>query len=546
MTDSPETPTTASVALPKAPRAAFSLRPHPLLYEINTWTWLEQLSALFGKRITLANVPDEEWDALAKRGFDALWLMGVWQRSEESRRLALVDQRNPPLFDRAMPGWTPADVVGSPYAVANYVPDPRIGSWDDLAATRDKLHARGMALFVDFVGNHTALDHPWTREHPEYYVQGTAEDFRNDPTSFFRVDTPSGARFMARGKDPYFPPWQDTAQVNHFDPGLRAAEIADLQQIARYADGVRCDMAMLHLNDIFEKNWARYLKGAKPPAEEFWAVARRAVPGLTLLAEAYWGTEQRLLDLGFSFAYDKELYDALRDGNIAAVRGRLSGSAASQSQCARFLENHDEARCAAVFDKQKVPAAATLMGTAPGMRFYHQGELEGLKVHLPIVLRMPAPQPSDPEIAALFDKILNATKENVFHAGRWNLPAVTPDSDATNENLIAYEWVTAAGGVLGNATGNEKLAKPADGKVAGNEKVAGDENAWRVIVVNLSGSVSQGKIDLSGHALPEKEYVFHDLIDDRRYRWNCDDLGRGGLYVRLEAYQVHLFEVSAA
>ena len=84
---------------------------------------------------------------------------------------------------RALPGWKPGDVVGSPYAVARYVPDPRIGTWDSLDRTREKLHARKMALFLDFVGNHTALDHPWTREHPEFYVQGTQADFEKEPAA---------------------------------------------------------------------------------------------------------------------------------------------------------------------------------------------------------------------------------------------------------------------------------------------------------------------------------------------------------------------------
>ena len=171
-----------------------------------------------------------------------------------------------------------------------------------------------MALFLDFVGNHTALDHPWTREHPDFYVQGTHEDFDNDPSLFYRIETPQGSRYsLAHGKDPYFPPWTDTLQLNHFSLPMRAAQLATLRTIAQHCDGVRCDMAMLHLNDIFEKIWSRFLKGAAPPATEFWTEARLAVPNLILLAEVYWGTERRLLDLGFSFVYDKELYDAVRD-----------------------------------------------------------------------------------------------------------------------------------------------------------------------------------------------------------------------------------------
>ena len=368
----------ATMVVPKP----FALRPHPHLYEINTWAWLEKLSAPLGRSIKLADVPDAEWDAIARLGFDIVWLMGVWQRSPESRRIKLGNPANHAEFDRALPGWKPDDVIGSAYAVAQYVPDPRIGTWESLDAVRAKLRARGIALFLDFVGNHTALDHPWTREHPDFYVQGTAEDFEREPGSFYKIETPRGVFYPAYGRDPYFPPWDDVAQLNHFSPQMRAAQMADLRTIASHCDGVRCDMAMLHLHDIFEKIWSQYLHGARPPDQEFWAKAHAAVPNLILLAEAYWGTESRLLDLGFSFVYDKGLYDAVRGIQMPDVHAQMAAPAAYQSRLARFLENHDEDRCAAVFGKDRRTSVGTLMGTLPGMRFYHQGEIEGASVRL--------------------------------------------------------------------------------------------------------------------------------------------------------------------
>ncbi|MDR3722182.1 MAG: hypothetical protein P4L00_11320, partial [Candidatus Acidoferrales bacterium] len=127
--------TPAAVEIPKP----FALRPHPHLYEINTWAWLEKLSAPLGRLIKLADVPDAEWDAIARLGFDIVWLMGVWQRSPESRRIKLGNPANHAEFDRALPGWKPDDVIGSAYAVAQYVPDPRTGTWDSLDAVRAKL-----------------------------------------------------------------------------------------------------------------------------------------------------------------------------------------------------------------------------------------------------------------------------------------------------------------------------------------------------------------------------------------------------------------------
>src|ERR1700719_1612462 len=112
-----------SAVLPSRP---FALRSHPHLYEINTWAWLEKLSARFGRPLTLAEVPDSEWDALARLGFDAVWLMGVWRRSPRARQIELAKAATTggaTQYDRALPGWKPEDVIASPYAVMEYVPD---------------------------------------------------------------------------------------------------------------------------------------------------------------------------------------------------------------------------------------------------------------------------------------------------------------------------------------------------------------------------------------------------------------------------------------
>ncbi|HYL68339.1 MAG TPA: alpha-amylase family glycosyl hydrolase [Candidatus Limnocylindria bacterium] len=499
----------ANAALP-----SFPLRRHPHLYEINTWAWLEQLSARLCRRIALADVPDGEWAAIARLGFDAVWLMGVWQRSPESRRIALEDPANFAGYDAALPGWKPADIIGSPYAVPQYIPDLRIGTWESLDRVREKLRGLGMALFLDFVGNHTALDHPWTRDHPEFYVRGTQQDFENNPSSFFPIETPERTYYLALARDPYFPPWKDVAQLNHFEPAMRAAQLADLRTIASHCDGVRCDMAMLHLNDIFGNIWRPLLQGAIPPEKEFWAEARGAIPDLILLAEAYWDTEPRLLELGFSYAYDKELYDAVRDRKIGDVRARISTGEISQSRLARFLENHDEPRRPNVFGNERLRAVGTLMATLPGMRFYHQGELEGLKVHLPITLRISAAEPLDPISAFCFHKLLEITDAEVFHAGRWSLLEVTADSDDTSANLLVYEW---------------RL-----------------EKTWKIVVVNLAGCASQGRVKLGDRVSPAQQYVFHDQLNEDRYLRSGHEIRSIGLFVRREAGQAHLFDVTPA
>ncbi|MFZ0883514.1 MAG: alpha-amylase family glycosyl hydrolase [Candidatus Acidiferrales bacterium] len=493
---------------------SFQIRPHPHLYEINTWAWLEGLSARYKKNITLANVPDSEWDALAKLGFNIIWFMGVWKHSEESRRIMLENRANHPDFDRALPGWKASDVIGSPYAVAGYIPDERIGGWEGLDSAREKLRARGIAVFLDFVGNHTALDHPWVHDHPEFYVQAEQQDFERDPSLYYAAETIQGKRFIALAKDPYYPPWNDVAQLNHFSAGMRAAQLADLRTIAGHCDGVRCDMAMLQLNDIFSNIWRHLLGDTPPPATEFWTDVRANVPSLVLLAEAYWGTEQRLLDLGFSFAYDKTLYDAVRDINIPEVRGRLAASPDEQRHFARFMENHDEPRRPEVFSNDRLAADGTLLGTLPGMRFYHQGELEGRRIRLPIALRTAADEPPDPAGQAFFQKILQITQQDVFHQGEWRLLELVAEGDPSPDGLIVYEWRSA--------------------------------NAWKVIAANLTGSTSQGRLRLGDRVSPAQQYIFYDELNDVKYPRSGEELHNVGLFIRRDGFQAHLFDVTVA
>lgn len=489
-------------------------RPNPHLYEIHTWAWLEELSARESRPITLASVPDREWDRLQSLGFDFIWLMGLWRRSVAGRTIARTSPCYFPSYDEALQGWTMDDVVGSPYAIQDYVPDPRIGGWKDVDAARENLHRRGMKLIVDFVPNHTGLDHPWVSAHPEYYIQGNLDQFRRDPSAFFLSERDGRATFIARGRDPYFPPWPDTAQLNYFNPATREAMLSVLRAIAAHADGVRCDMAMLLLNDVFAKTWGPLLRGAATPGEEFWPAAVAALPGFIWIAEVYWDLEWRLQQLGLTFTYDKRLYDRLRAAPAQEARECLKPDAATQSRCVRFLENHDEPRSAAVFEADKLGAAAALVATLPGMRFYYHGQLDGRKLHLPIQLRRAAEEPPNVQIHGLYEKLLTITKDDAFHAGAWLLLEPRAAGDTSFQNLIAYQW--KLGGVM------------------------------KIVAVNLSSASARGNLILRGAIDPSREYIFHDQLHDKSYEWRGEDLIRSGLFVRLDAFQSHIFEVSLA
>jgi hypothetical protein len=157
---------------------------HPTIYEINTWVWLQELGRKYRRSVTLSAVPREEWDSLSNYGFDAVWFMGVWERSPAGIAIANKNKGLLEDFKRALPDFRTEDNVGSPYCVKQYTVDAHLGGRDGLAAARRALAERGMGLILDFVPNHVAPDHPWVKDHPEYFVQGTADDARNDPASF--------------------------------------------------------------------------------------------------------------------------------------------------------------------------------------------------------------------------------------------------------------------------------------------------------------------------------------------------------------------------
>jgi hypothetical protein len=213
---------------------------HPFVYEINTWPWLHRVSVSAGRPIDLFTVPDERWAALADAGFDAVWLMGVWERSPAGVAIALNNSDLVGSFQTVLPDYRPEDVVGSPYCVREYRVDPRLGGRDGLARARAALARHGLGLILDFVPNHVAPDHHWTSTNPELFVRGSERDLEEDPGSFVAID----GSVLARGRDPYFPAWPDVVQLNAFAPTLRTTVIATLRDIAEQCDGVRCDMAM--------------------------------------------------------------------------------------------------------------------------------------------------------------------------------------------------------------------------------------------------------------------------------------------------------------
>ena len=479
----------------------------PTVYEINTWVWLSELSRKHLKKLTLSSVPAGEWDALAAEGVDAVWFMGVWERSPTGIAIANRNENLLGDFGRALADFRPEDNVGSPYCVRRYVVDEQLGGTKGLAAARRELAARGVKLLLDFVPNHVAPDHPWVSEHPEYFIRGDAESLKSDPSSYMEV----GGVVRACGRDPYFPAWPDVLQLNAFNAGLRQAVLGTLDDIAQQCDGIRCDMAMLVLNQIFERTWGD--RAGARPATEYWADAISAIkkkyPGFIFVAEAYWDLEWELQRQGFDFCYDKRLYDRMGHGDAESIRLHLCADMAYQGKLVRFVENHDEPRAAATFPRAKEIAVAVAIATLPGMRLFHEGQFEGRKVRLPVFLCRRPDEPIDRALREFYSTLLKTVNRAVFREGEWRLCDRTgwPDNPSF-QNVVAWNWVM----------GEERY----------------------LVVVNLSDRDVQARVRVPWAAESGK----WNLIDAQSgvtCERNGNEMSSPGLYVALTPWNYHLF-----
>jgi hypothetical protein len=483
----------------------------PLIYEINTWVWLGELSHAYGRSVTLADIPSNEWDVLADLGVDAVWLMGVWERSPAGIRIAMTNAVLLEDFQRALPDFEAKDIVGSPYCVRRYVVDERLGGPEGLAAARLELAQRGLRLILDYIPNHVAPDHSWAVEHPEYFIHGTEDDLLGNPSAFLKV----GDHLIACGRDPHYPAWPDVLQLNAFHPGLRRAVAETLGKIASQCDGLRCDMAMLVMNPIFERTWGE-LAGAKPD-REYWqeiiGQVKERYPDVLFIAEAYWDLEWELMQQGFDYCYDKRLYDRLEHENAKSVRLHLLADLSYQEKLVRFVENHDEPRAAVAFSPpEKERAAAVVAMTMPGAKLIHEGQLEGRKVRLPVFLGRRPQEPVDSQIKAFYQKLLQAIQAEAIRKGEWQLCEQSgwPDNQS-QENLLAWCWRK-----------NEER---------------------RLIVVNLSPNRSQGLVQVPWNELRGRNWHLKDVLSSQGFERNGSEMLHPGLYVDLEGWKMHFFEV---
>ena len=484
---------------------------YPALYQINTRVWLTELSRALGKRATLDDIPDAELDRLVQLGFDWIWFLSVWQTGPAAQKISRANPEWRKDFEATLPDLKEEDIAGSGFAIQNYTVHRDLGGDAALARLRQRLQQRGLKLMLDFVPNHMAPDHPWVDEHPDYFVHGSESDLALAPQNYCRAQTKKGPLVLAYGRDPYFDGWPDTLQLHYGNRDLQQAMIGELVRIAGQCDGVRCDMAMLVLPEVFQRTWGIRAELFWPEATES---ARRKNPDFQFMAEVYWDMEWTMQQQGFDYAYDKRLYDRLREGHARPVREHFHAGLDYQNKLARFLENHDEPRAAATFSFEVHQAAAVITFLSPGLRFFHQGQFEGKKKRIsPHLVRGPE-EPVDERIKQFYNRLLAVLRQPVVRDGQWQLLECVPawEGNGSSDSFLAYLW---------QASGSERL----------------------LVTVNYASHQSQCYVRLPFADLRDGQWRLRDLLTEAQYDRDGNDLESRGFYLDVPAWRYHAFNL---
>jgi glycosidase len=385
------------------------------------YVWLDQLSNRYGCTIaTLSDIPDEELACLAGWGFNAIWLIGIWERSAASKRIKQLCG-NP-------------EAEASAYALHAYRIAADLGGESALQNFERRCHNHGIRLACDVVPNHTGIDSEWIEQHPDWFLQTdqppypaysfSGPDLCNTSGTSIRIedgywdhsdaavvcehlDHSSGRRrYIYHGNDGTHMPWNDTAQLNFLLPEVRRAMSDLIVAIAQRFSLIRFDAAMTLARKHFRRLWFPPPGGSAgvPSRSAFWmsdadfeeafpvefwreVVDRinREAPDTLLIAEAFWLMESYFVrNLGMHRVYNSAFMNMLKREENAKYRKILKDILAYNpgilKRYVNFMNNPDEATAVEQFDKgDKYFGVATLLATLPGLPMFGHGQIEGYR-----------------------------------------------------------------------------------------------------------------------------------------------------------------------
>ena len=341
------------------------------IYEINTRIFCKE------NECNLEELPESFFESSEYGASDLIWMMGVWKPSPSSVSIAQTHEGLLREYRNVLPNVKKEDIIGSPYSIFEYTPNPSIcQNISKIRQLKKRLEEDGKKLILDFVPNHMAIDSPLIDSFPDLFLEKTTGDVCHN--SFRHTN----GKVYFYGRDPYFDGWSDTIQWDFSKQGTRKLHTEILLELADACHGVRCDMAMLPTKNVFQRTHGK-------DAEEYWKpiilTIKEKHPNFLFIGEVYWNMEYELQQLGFDYTYDKELYDRLKNKSGQEIALHLSADTEYQRKSVRFLENHDEERAAHTFG-EKSNYIMSLLHFLQGAILTYEGQSLGMTKKIPVQL----------------------------------------------------------------------------------------------------------------------------------------------------------------
>lgn len=443
---------------------------------------------------------------------DAVWLMGVWAPSKASVSICKNHEGLGHEFRKTLPDLQESDLIGSPYAVYEYKPNPIIAEHSlELKQFRYKLNTIGKNLILDFVPNHMAIDSPYIDQYPDLFLYKKEPNATVCKNSFLHKN----GRIYFYGRDPYYDGWTDTVQWDFSNSETLRLHTKIILELADVCDGIRCDMAMLPLEDVFQKTHG---VNAIPYWKDLITTIKEFRPGFIFIAEVYWNREYDLQQLGFDFTYDKTLYDRLKNHDGEGVRLHLEATEDYQNHSLRFIENHDEERAASVFGEFSNSNFA-LLSFLPGSILYHQGQSEGKKIKIPVQLARNPEEPIDNTTENFYNRAFTAIQRRKHKKLELELFQLKPYADEYSLKDCIVRTILNR-----------------------------EEKILEILIFNSYSHEIMGalllpeKIQTLIKSLPNKELFLNDILTGETFSRETEMLLRG-MFIRLQAGKAHWFVV---